>query len=605
MPVVTVARLWLRGLLALLALQAVALGRITFTLGFEDRSEHYVSVELEVDGLQRKAFLDLKMATWIPGSYLIRELSRNVVDLSARSGLRDLAVEKLNKNTWRVALSGQRRVFVRYKLYAFEPTHRTSFVDNDGAMLNGASLYLYPVGMERQESLVVINKPRNWREVTSSLPWVGGRSPVFRATNFDQLVDSPIMIGNHAVIDFDQGGVPHHYAISGKGNYEAGRLVNDTKMILGEIHDLFGSVPYEDYTIFVNLREKRQNGLEHLNSTHLIVPRWAFTPEKDYRSYLELLAHELFHTYNVKRIRPVALGPFDYDRENYTTLLWVAEGLTSYYDRLLLRRANLLTVDDYLDLLAEDILELESTPGRWEQSLQEASFDAWIEYYRKDENTPNTNISYYLKGSLVGLALDLAIRATTDGEWSLDDVFRALWQAYRETGDGYDHATFRALCDSVAGRSLDDVFRFVTTTDEMEWTPLLEPFGLMLVEGYDSPEDSIKAYYGLETELMDKTRLEISHVYHDSPAARAGLSVHDELIAIGGYRLLDESADKIMTSRKPGSELQVTVSRDGRLQTLTIRPDVHPRNMRSIVKLQPPTDEQERLYTGWLQAAWE
>ena len=596
-------------LLVGLCLQVHLSGRITYTLSFEDRAEHYVSVELEVDGLRQKQFLDLKMATWIPGSYLIRELARNVVGVTARGGFRELPVVKVDKNTWRVTTKGQRRIFVRYKLYAYEPTHRTSYVDNDMAMLNGASLFMYPVGMQDRESVVVINKPRSWKKVNTALPGVGSSSPVYRAANFDMLVDSPIILGNHTVLEFNLSGVPHRYAISGRGNYDAEQLVTDSKKIFSEIHALFGSIPYQDYTVFLNLRDVhgKRNGLEHLNSTHLVASRWTFSPEQEYRKYLELLSHEVFHAYNVKRIRPAALGPFDYDRENYTTLLWVAEGLTSYYDRLFLRRANLLSVDDYLDLIAADILDIESTPGRLEQSLQAASFDTWIEYYRQDENTPNTAISYYTKGSLVGLALDLAIRSSTEGERTLDDVFRALWQDFQNTGAGYTHEIFRAWCDSIAGRPLDDVFQYVTTTSEIDWAPILEPFGLMLIRGYSSPADSAKAFYGLETDTTDATsnRLAISRVDHASPAARAGLSVHDELIAIDGFRLLGKSAHKILNSMRTGREVEVIVNRNGQIKRLTVRPEAQPYDQLSIVKLAPPTDEQERLYTGWLQAPWE
>ncbi|UCH11524.1 MAG: M61 family metallopeptidase [Fidelibacterota bacterium] len=369
-------------------------GRITYTLSFEDRFEHYVTVELEVDGLRGKSYQDFKMAVWTPGSYVIRDYARNVVELSAKSTLKDLSVSKLDKNTWRVNLDGQRRIFIHYKVYAFEPTHRTSYVDDDGAMLNGASVYIYPDGMEGQECLVVVNKPRPWDNVTSSLPWVGGRSPVFRAANYDILVDSPIMMGDHTVFDFEVGGVPHRYCIEGEGNYDSQRLLTDTGSIIEQIHNIFGSVPYEDYTIFVQLRGERGGGLEHLNSTHLVTSRWTFSPAAAYTRFLTLVAHEVFHAYNGKRLRPVPLGPFDYERENYTELLWIVEGLTSYYDQLLLRRAELISAENYLDLIAADIQRVEAEPGRLTQTLQEASFDAWIKYYQPDENSPNTTISY-------------------------------------------------------------------------------------------------------------------------------------------------------------------------------------------------------------------
>ncbi|UCH11350.1 MAG: M61 family metallopeptidase [Fidelibacterota bacterium] len=598
-------RIFTLHLILLMLSNGLLYGRITYTLSFEDRTEHYVSVELEVDGLRRgREYVDFKMATWTPGSYRIRDFSRNIVEMNARDGSRGLALQKLDKNTWRVILNGQRRAYLTYKVYAFEPTQRTSFVDERGAMLNGASVFIYPVGLESQESLVVINKPRAWRKVTSSLPGVGGSSPVFRAENYDVLVDSPIMMGNHTVLEFEAGGIPHQYAISGEGNYDGERLIADTRKIIEEIHEIFGSVPYEEFTIFLELRDSGGGGLEHQNSMHLIESRWRFSPEADYRRFLDLVAHELFHIYNVTRLRPQTFLTYDYERENYSTLLWFAEGFTSYYGRYLLRRADLISDDVYLQLVATDIRMLESTPGRLVQTLEEASFDAWIKYYQPNENSPNTTISYYGKGGLVGLALDLALRSATNGERSLDDVFRLLWERYVVTAQGYDFELIRSVCDSLAGRSLDDVYQYITTTAEIEWGPILEPFGLLLMKNYSSPEDSLKAYYGFNTRIEDD-RLFIDRVVHDTPATRAGLSVGDELIAVDGFRIAGEPGQRILSSRSPDSEVALIVSRNGVLETYRVRPVVSPPDRYSILRVEPPAIEQEELYSNWLEIPWE
>jgi predicted metalloprotease with PDZ domain len=417
-------------------------------------------------------------------------------------------------------------------------------------MLNGAGVFIYPVGLESEESLVVINKPRSWRQVTSALPGVGGSSPVFRADNYDVLI------------------------------------------------------PYENYTLFVQLLNQRGGGLEHLNSTHLVESRWTFTPDSEYRRFLEMLAHELFHIYNVKRIRPSSMMTYDYVTENYSTLLWFAEGLTSYYDRLLLRRAGLIHDDEYLQLIAGEIQRLESTPGRLVQTLEEASFDSWIKYYQTDENSHNTTISYYGKGGLVGMVLDLSIRSATNGERSLDDVFRALWDEYVTTNAGYDFGMIRSICDSIAGQSLEGVYSYVTTTEEIDWGPILEPFGLLLMRSYSSPEDSAKAYYGFKTR-QGQGKLVVTRIAHDTPSTRTGLHVGDELIAIDGYRLDGYKAQRILDSRKQDLEATLIVSRDGILHTLKIRPGAPPFDSYSILRIEPPTDEQETLYTGWLEVPWE
>lgn len=583
-------------LLAVIPVQA----RITYTLSFEDRTEHYVTVTLEMDGLQGKEYQDFKMPVWTPGSYLIREFSRNVVDLTARSGAQSLPVTKVDKNTWRVELNRRGRAVLSYRVYAFEPDHRSSFVDGDGAMINGASIFLFPDGEESQESQVVINNPRSWESVTSSLPPVRGSSPVFQAPNYNELIDSPIIIGNHTILDFKVGGVPHRFAIDGEGNYDPDRLLEDTGRIIEEIHKVFGSVPYQDYTIFLQLRDDWSGGLEHLNSTHVIASRWTFEPQTDYLKFLMLVGHEIFHAYNVKRLRPSSLESFDYNRENYTTLLWVAEGLTSYYDQLLMLRAGLITEGSYLSLLSGDIKAVESSPGRFSQTLEQASFDAWIKYYRPDENSSNTSISYYTKGSLVGLALDLSIRAATDGRQQLDDVFRRLWQQYLATGQGYTKEDFRSACEAVAGRSLDDVFRYVSTTDDIDWETLLEPFGLLLVRDYRNPEESTRAYFGFETSDEDG-RLVVSTIHRGTPAARSGLSVNDELIAVDNYRLSGSSAQRILNSREQNQPATFLVNRDGMVRTLTISPTAPPYDSVSIVRTANPDRQQEALYSGWLQ----
>ncbi len=589
-------------LLSTLALTDLA-AKITYTLSFNDRTEHYINVDLDIDGLRQKTFIELQMAVWTPGSYLIREYARNVQDLAVTSGRAALPVSKIDKHTWRVELNGQRRITVSYKVYAYEVSVRTSYVDGDMAMLNGASIFIYPVGLENQENLVVINMPRGWQQATSSMTHVGGRSPVFRAANFDQLVDSPIMLGRHQVIDFEVGGIGHRYAISGEGNFDRQKLVADTQLIIESIHDIYGSVPYADYTIFLQLRGDARGGLEHLNSTHIIYRRGHFEAE-NYQSYLSLLAHEVFHTYNVKRIRPQPLGPFDYGQENYTTLLWVAEGLTSYYDKVLLRRTNLLSPDEFIEAMADRIHGLEARPGRLHQSLQEASFDAWIKYYRRNANSPNSTISYYSKGSLVGMLLDLAIRSSSAGQKSLDDVFKILWQGFNDTGNGYTDEEFRAICESVAGRPLDAEYRYITSTDEIDWTPIFEPFGLRVQRSHADPADSAAAWFGLQAGSASGSPV-IHYIASGSPAAAGGLSVDDELLAVDNFRLTSGSLEGLLKTRPLTSSATFLVNRDGIIKSLKVRPITPPFDTVTLQQVEEPTAEQKQLYEQWLHTTWD
>ena len=594
----------IRLLLLVCLLWAPLSAKLTYTLSFKERTAHYVSVNLEIDGLRSRERLEFKMPVWIPGSYKVRDFSGNVEDFRITSGSRELPVTKVDKNTWQVELDGHRRINVKYKVYAFGQDHRTSFVDADRAMLNGASVFMYPVGMETKESLVVVDLPRGWQRATCSLPSVGGRSPVFRAPDYDTLIDSPLMIGSHKVFETLVDDVPYRYAISGKGDYDQAQLLADTRKIAGEMHQLFGSVPYDRYTIFVDISNRRRGALEHLSSAYLMVSRWTFDGEDNYRKYLELLAHEMFHAYNVKRIRPMVLGPFDYDRENYTTQLWVSEGLTSYYDRQLLLRSGLLDVEQYFELLTMDMEKMLSRPGRHQQTLEESSFDAWIKFYQPNENSPNATISYYVKGSLVGVTIDLAIREATDGGRSLDDVFRALWHDFQTSGEGFAPERFREICEEMAGRPLDEVFAYVTTTRDIDWEAAFTPFGLEVVAAHQDPADSAKAYWGFETEERAGS-LVIKTIYHGTPAADSRLSVNDELLFVDNYRLTAANATSVLDSREQGKTATFVVSRDGLMRTFRMKPGEPPLNSLTLMKVADPATRQKMLYTNWLGAAWE
>lgn len=599
---------WLASGIGLILLVWVPLAplaaKLTYTLSFKERTAHYVSVNLEIDGLRSREQLQFKMPVWTPGSYKVRDFSGHLEGLRITSGSRELPVSRVDKNTWQVELDGHRRIDVKYKVYAFGQDHRTSFVDADRALLNGASVFLYPVGMETKESLVVIDLPPGWQKATCSLPSVGGRSPVFRAPNYDTLIDSPLMIGSHKVFETLVGEVPYRYAVSGKGEYDQVQLLADTHKLASEIHQLFGSVPYDRYTIFLEIGDRRRGALEHLSCAYLMVSRWTFEGQDNYRKYLELLAHELFHAYNVKRIRPTVLGPFDYDRENYTTQLWIAEGLTSYYDRRLLLWSGLLEADRYLELLATDMEKMLGTPGRHQQTLEEASFDAWIKYYQPDENSRNATISYYTKGSLVGATLDLAIREATDGGRSLDDVFRVLWHDFQTTGEGFTPQRFREICEETAGRSLEAVFAYVTTTRDIDWEAALTPFGLEVVAAHPDPADSAKAYWGFETEER-AGRLVIKAIYHQTPAAGSRLSVNDELLFVDNYRLTAANSSTILDSRDQDETATFVVNRDGLMRTFRVKPGQPPFDSLTLMKVADPTARQKMLYANWLGTAWE
>ena len=418
---------------------------ISFTVAMSKPYTHLLEVEMRVKipaNLQVPNESDLVMPVWTPGSYLIREFERHVQDFAADADGRALDWTKVNKNTWRVKTGGARQWRATYRVYANELTVRTSELNSDHAFWNNATLLMYPAGyLNAPSTLRVVPDPAG--RSPPACPQVPGQPNTFRAENFDVLYDSPVEVSNFKELDFQVRGVPHRIVIDGEGNYDPERLRADVQKIVEAETAMFGGIPYHDYTFILHLRSNTGGGLEHLNSTALGFRRFNFSTEKNYRSFLALVAHEFFHLWNVKRIRPDALGPFDYTKENYTRLLWVAEGITEYYGHLMVRRAGLISDQVYLDHLAQQIQDFQETPGRQVMSAEEASFDSWIKFYRPDENSVNSQISYYDKGELLGLLLDLDIRRRTNNAKSLDDVMRYLYTEFYQKDRNYTPADFQ------------------------------------------------------------------------------------------------------------------------------------------------------------------
>jgi predicted metalloprotease with PDZ domain len=428
---------------------------ISFTIAMPRPHTHLFDIDIAIkrttSGPQEER---LVMPVWTPGSYLVREFARHVQDFAvADAAGQPLKWEKTNKDTWRVVTNGAREWHATYRVYANELSVRTSELNSGHGFWNNANLLMYLEGFLKDPSTVRVLAPDAWK-VATGLPAVAGQKNTFRAENFDILYDSPFEASNFKTLVFNVKGVPHRIVIDGEGNYNPERMRLDVQKLVETEVEIMGEIPYRDYTFILHLRSNAGGGLEHLNSTALGYPRFGFrirtgeratsaapnaseTPERDYRGFLSLVAHEFFHLWNVKRIRPDALGPFDYTQENYTKVLWVAEGITDYYADLALRRAGLISETDFLSATARAIQQLQNTPGRLEQTVEESSFDSWIKYYRQDENSINSQVSYYDKGALLGLLLDLEIRKRSNGAKSLDDVMRYLYaEFFKRSRDG-------------------------------------------------------------------------------------------------------------------------------------------------------------------------
>ena len=545
-----------------------------FTLSFSEPQAHLVDVEMRVPDAGDA--LDLWMPTWTPGSYMVREYSRNVQELRAESADgRPLDVRKTAKNRWQVTGAGNGEAVIRYRVYGHEKTVRTNWIDADYALLNGAPTFLVAEGRETTPFRIRVDRPGHWARTVSPLPAEGdGDDAEYIARDLDTLVDSPLLVGNPAVYEFTVDDRPILLVNQGEGGlWDGEKAARDTETLVRACRDMYGSLPFDRY-VFFNLIVEGRGGLEHKDSSVLMTSRYDFRDAEKYRNWLRLVAHEFFHVWNVKRSRPVELGPFDYVNEVYSRTLWVAEGITAYYEHLLPVRTGLYTRADYLKALDRSIQRLDRTPGRELQSIEESSFDAWIKLYRPDENTENTTVSYYLKGSVVAFLLDAEIRNRTGGERTLDDLMRLLFERY--SGErGFTGAQVQQAAEEIAGGSLETFFETnVRGTGPLDYAPALRTLGLR----FKANEDSVKtAWMGIESRGVDG-RLTVGLVRAGSPAYEAGLNAEDEILAVGGFRVTPGELAERLKQYAPGDRVEVLVSRFGEVRVAPLTLGTAPRD---------------------------
>ncbi|MDR0576054.1 MAG: PDZ domain-containing protein [Candidatus Accumulibacter sp.] len=525
------------------------------------------------------------LPAWIPGSYLIRDFARHVIAIRAEAGGKPVRLDKLDKHTWRAAPAGKGQALtVTCEIHAWDLSVRGAHLDTTHAFFNGASVFLRALGREASPCLVDLQAPEGsafaaWRVATSLPPATGEKRcakprgfGLYRAGNYDELIDHPVEMGVFTPIGFEACGVPHEIAITGRHDCDPERLAADLKRICEWQIRFFGEpAPMARYVFLVTAVGEGYGGLEHRASTALLCarndlpyPGMKGLPE-GYRRFLGLCSHEYFHVWNVKRIKPAAFTPYDLDRENYTTQLWAFEGITSYYDDLALLRSGVVTLDDWLDLTAKTIARVMRDPGRLRQSLAESSFDAWSKFYRPDENTPNAVVDYYAKGALAALALDLTLRRETRGRASLDDVMRALWRRFGQTGIGVGDDDLRRIAEESSGLDLKGFFaRAIHGTRDLPLPGLLAAFGVRLTWS-----KARTPALGVKTGNANGD-LVLATVYDGGPAQRAGLAAGDALIALDGLRVTAGNLDALLARREPGETVAIHAFRRDELMRFEV-----------------------------------
>jgi predicted metalloprotease with PDZ domain len=565
-----------------------------YRIGPVDPHAHRFAVSCNVDRPDA-AGQRFRLPTWIPGSYLIREFARHFVSVRAECAGAPVALAKEAKDVWRAApCAGP--LTVTAEVYAFDLSVRTAYLDATRGYFNGSAVFLCPEGRDEAECDVEIVRPQGdayarWR-VATTLP-AAGAAPygfgAYRAASYDELIDHPVEMADFALTSFVAGGVAHDVAISGRIHADLDRLARDLARVCQWQIDLFGNAPasrapFDRYLFQVAAVGDGYGGLEHRSCTSLLcrrteLPRPEVAAVGDgYLDFLGLASHEYFHAWNVKRIKPTAFVPYDLAREGYTRQLWAFEGITSYYDDLALARSGVIDTARYLEVVGRAITAVLRAPGRHVQSVADSSFDAWIKYYRPDENSPNAVVSYYVKGSLVALALDLTLRLAGR---SLDDLMRALWQRYGQTGIGVPEDGIARLASELAGRDLRDFFAaHVDGTDDPPLADLLREFGVTLhrraAEGAsDRGGTAGKPAAGparswLGARIAGGHEPKLAHVHPGSPAERAGLSANDVIVAVDGLRASAEAIDRMLAQRHPGETVAVHAFRRDELLTTTL-----------------------------------
>ncbi len=567
--------------------------KLAYQIGMSLPQTHLFEVKLTVSNWDGE-LLDVSMPVWTPGSYLVREYAKQVQDFVAVSDKgRKLVTTKTSKNNWQIRTSDSSKIFINYRVFANELTVRTNHLDATHGYFNPAALCLYIPGFEDCPIEIKIITPDPQWQITTPLPEISPQT--FLAADLDTLIDSPFEIGTQQIYDFTVLDKPHQLVVWGEGNLEPFQAIEDIKKIIEVEARIFGGLPYEKYIFLLHLSPAGGGGLEHKNCCSLLYPRFNFQGTEKNNRFMQLVAHEFFHLWNVKRIRPAALEKFDYERENYTPSLWFSEGTTSYYDLVIPRRAGIYDEQEFLAELSKEITRFLTTPGRLVQPLSESSFDAWIKLYRPDANSSNAQMSYYLKGEMVTLLLDLLIRTRTHGAKSFDDVLVAMWEQFGKSEMGFTELQLKQIIESIADRDLTEFYdRYIHGIDELPFNDYLIPFGIEL-----QPIEASTPYLGINVKT-EHGKEAIKTVAANSPAQLAGIDPGDELLAIDGFKIsADRLADRLK-SYQPGREISVTVFHADRLMTVPIVLAASQPQQYHLKSIEQPDNLQRQLFANWV-----
>jgi len=572
--------------------------KMEYTISMENPSTHYYHVTLSYNGVNSKT-IDCKLPVWAPGYYLVINYSKNLLNFKAedKDGT-PLDWEKTTKNTWKVQTNDAKDLTISYDIYAFAQSVAEPFLDANRGFIPPTGVFMYVDGFLNHPVTVTVNSYSKWNTISTGLEVVDGAKNTYFANDFDILYDSPILVGNQEVVPFNVKGIPHYLAMEFSNEFDTSKLVKDLKRIVESASAIVGDIPYENYSFLV-MGEGR-GGLEHKNSMAVFSSGTVYNPNdtEGYKRWLGFIAHEYFHLYNVKSIRPIALGPFDYNKENYTNMLWFSEGGTVYYEYLILNRTGLFSREDFLNAVKNGIKAYEDIPGHLFQAATASSFDTWINFFNRSENARNTTISYYDKGFALCLLLDLKIRNQTQNSKSLDDVMRTLYyDFFKGKQRGFTDKEFQDVCEEIAGCSLQEIFTYASTTIDIDYPKYFSLAGLSIDI---TPKEVPGCWFGVKTGEEDG-KLIVMSVDWNSPAFNAGLSAKDTLVRVEGAKVNFEKLKEILKAHKPGDVMNIIISNRTETKEIAVTLGALTERSFKITPMENPDPLQTKILNDWLK----
>ncbi|MBI3578899.1 MAG: M61 family metallopeptidase [Ignavibacteriales bacterium] len=576
---------------------------VEYKLGMSKPWTHLLEVEVSFSRLPATSpTFDVAIPAWRTGRYVMFDFSGGVQEFSALDeNNKPLSWQKIDKSTWQIEKRHATKVTARYRVYANEFNSRTRGLNDQHAFVDGCAVFMYNEAYKHLPLTLTVTPYKDWH-VTTGLDAMKGERLKFTAPNFDYLADCPLEIGNQKDFEFDVEGKKHVLSIFGSGNFTADTLIKDISNIIKTAKEFWGVLPYEHYLFLLHVTPSAGGGTEHMNSTIMGERPFIFKNPKTYEGFLGLVSHEYFHTWNVKQLRPYGIHPYDYTKENYLKELWIAEGTTSYYGGLLLVRAGFITAKKYVEGLAPNVEGDRNRPGNKLQSLSESSYDAWVKYWKNNQQAYNSEADYYDKGSDVSLLLDLEIRQRSENKHSLDDAMRTLYKRFPLKGKkGYTVDDLQKIAEELGGGSFKEFFdTYVHGTTPIAWELYLGYAGLELT----AKESERKSWLGAVTsDNGGSTR--IVRLIAGSPAEAAGLDPGDEIVAMDGYRVRTDDLKDRVAQLNAGDTIKLTVFRDNQLREFEVHLRLQDIPPYKIAKVGNPSKLQKAIYESWLGAVWE